>query len=243
MKQRTIRSLSELINALRKDLSGHSEPVWYRGHAKGGWKLTPALHRLSTPPAEVAMINQFRQNANLLVEQTPRTDFDWLFLMQHYGVPTRLLDWSESPLVGLYFAVTERPKAEGALWILKPLELNRQTTSKPDEVKYIPSFEDASLQNYATITVVTGNLTGVRPLAVIATRNNTRIQAQLGAFTISHSDKVAIETIGSKKHVIKYLIPATAKPRIIADLQLLGFTKFQVFPELESIGDTIRESI
>jgi len=163
--------------------------------------------------------------------------------MQHYGVPTRLLDWSESPLVGLYFAVTEHPKAEGALWVLKPLELNRQTTSKPEEVKYIPSFEDASLQNYSTLTVVSGNLTGVLPLAVIATRNNTRIQAQLGAFTISHSTKTSIETIGTKKHVIKYRIPAAAKPTIMSDLQLLGFTKFQVFPELESIGDTIREGL
>ena len=93
MKQRTIKSLSELIAALRKDLKDHKEPVWYRGHGKVGWQLTPALHRLKNAPAEIAMINQFRQNANLLVEQTPQSDFDWLFLMQHYGVPTRLLDW------------------------------------------------------------------------------------------------------------------------------------------------------
>jgi len=56
MKERTIKSLSELITALRKDLHGHAEPVWYRGHGKVGWQLTPALHRLKNPKAEVAMI-------------------------------------------------------------------------------------------------------------------------------------------------------------------------------------------
>ena len=96
----------------------------------------PGLHRLKKPASENDLINKFRQNANLLVEQSPKTDFDWLFVMQHYGVPTRLLDWTESPLVGLYFAVTEHPNADGTLWVLKPIELNKQTTAKPDEAKY-----------------------------------------------------------------------------------------------------------
>ena len=243
MTQRTIKSFSSLIEALRKDLSGYADPVWYRGHGKQSWSLVAGFHRLKKATSEISLINKFRQNANLLVEQSPRSEFDWLFVMQHYGVPTRLLDWTESPLVALYFAVTQHPKADGALWILKPIELNKQTTAKPEEVKYIPSFEDEALKNYSTMSVEKGNLSGILPVAVIATRNNDRIQAQLGVFTISHSTKTPIEKIGNKKHVAKYIIPAAAKQSIRGDLRLLGFSKFQVFPELASIGENIRGAL
>lgn len=235
--------MTDLVVALRADLKDYKDPVWYRGHSMQDWKLVPGFHRLKKPASENDLINKFRQNANLLIGQSPKSGFDWLFVMQHYGVPTRLLDWTESPLVGLYFAVTGHPKANGTLWVLKPIELNKQTTAKPEEARYIPSFEDDALDTYSTVAVEKGNLTGILPIAVIATRNNDRIQAQLGAFTISHSTKTPIENIGNKKHVVKYTIPASAKVKIREDLRLLGFTKFQVFPELDSIGENIREAL
>lgn len=243
MKSRTIKSVKELLDALREDLKDYPDPVWYRGHSKQKWKLEPGFHRLKRKASEIDLLNRFRQNANLLLDQSPKTDFDWLFFMQHYGVPTRLLDWTESPLVGLYFAVTSHPRADGTLWVLKPTELNKQTTAKPEEAKYIPSFEDDSLKNYASIAVEKGNLTGILPIAVIATRNNDRIQAQLGAFTISHSTRTPIEEIGNRKHVARYQIPHSAKATIREDLRLLGVTKFQIFPELASIGENLRATL
>lgn len=62
---------------------------------------------------------------------THKTTFEWLTLMQHYKAPTRVLDWSESLLIGLYFAVSQdqnkpqSPETDGALWILNPDRLNR----------------------------------------------------------------------------------------------------------------------
>ena len=78
-------------------------------------------------------------------------------------------------------------------------------------------------------------------MAAIATRNNPRMQAQLGVFTISHRDKTPIEEIGNKKHVWKYHIPKTKKSIIQKELALLGITKFQLFPELASIGEIIKK--
>lgn len=238
-----IKTVSDLLQALAADLDGHTEPAWYRGHANSKWKLVPHYQRLRRPPPESVLINRFRQNAKLLLNDSPMCAFDWLFVMQHYGVPTRLLDWTESPLVALYFAVIEHPKSDGTLWLLKPLDLNRQTTSKPEEVNFIPSFEDELIQNYATLSVEKNPQKGMLPIAVIAARNTPRIQAQLGVFTISHHTVSPIEELGDKSHVIAYKIPAKSKPDIRHELKLLAVTKFQVFPELSSIGDNIREDL
>jgi hypothetical protein len=166
--------------------------------------------------------------------------------MQHYGVPTRLLDWSESPLVALYFVVHDRNlrllSKDGALWVLFPLHLNRYSTELVEEV-YIPSFEDEWLNNYSIEQYSKGKDTGILPLAAIATRNNPRIQAQLGVFTIGHLKKVAIEHIEDARHCVKLVVPASSKKRIIKEIAALGVNRFQVFPELASIGETLMEGL
>ncbi|MCE9641038.1 MAG: FRG domain-containing protein [Betaproteobacteria bacterium] len=240
IKRRSIKSLGDFIKKLKTDLKGVDEPLWFRGHSMAKWELIPTYHRLKNPPPESVLINRFKQNANLLITQKMANDFDWLFVMQHYGVPTRLLDWTESPLAGLFFAVTGHSKADASLWALFPLRLNQQTTAKPDEVHFLPSFEDALVGNYSTLAIETSPAAGVLPLAVIATRNNARIQAQLGVFTICHHSKASLEKIGNGSHLIEYRVPSASKASIQAELRMLAVTKFQLFPELSSVGDLIR---
>ena len=162
--------------------------------------------------------------------------------MQHYGVPTRLLDWTESALTGLYFAVENEKfsRVDGALWVLLPTELNKHSNIYSDEHFYIPSFEDKILKNYDPETYYQDKTSKLLPLAAIASRNNTRMQAQLGVFTISHRENIPIENIGDQKHIWKYNIPSSRKKEIKKELALLGFTKFQLFPELVSIGEIIK---
>lgn len=243
IRTRRIKSVADLIGSLKKDIANSTEPIWFRGHSKVGWSLLPAYQRLKRPPPESVLKNKFKQNAKLLISHDATAEFDWLFLMQHYGVPTRLLDWSENPLAALYFTVCEHPKSEGVLWVLFPLELNRQTTAKPEEIKHLPSFDDELLKSYSTLSVETNPQTGVLPMGVIATRNNARIQAQMGVFTISHHTRKPLEQIGNGAHLLKYHVSASAKSKIRTELRMLAVSKFQLFPELASVGEIIREDL
>jgi hypothetical protein len=156
------------------------------------------------------------------------------------GVPTRLLDWSENPLISLYFAVNGENDNDGVLWVLSPNKLNFNTNDE----KYIPAFEEEEyLGSYTTEKYDKGKDKGILPIAAIATRNNSRIQAQMGVFTISHRETTSIDQVGNKKHIIQYVIPANKKEDIRNELSLLGVTKFSVFPELQSIGEMIKEEL
>ncbi|MGA2781194.1 MAG: FRG domain-containing protein [Smithella sp.] len=243
--QKKVTSVQDLLRHLNSDIKKYSGAIWYRGHARYTWKLEPGYIRLSNPPSEHTLLKKFRQNASFLLSNKPENSFDWLFLMQHYGVPTRLLDWTESPLAALYFAVTEDKykKDNAALWLLFPSELNRNANIEAEEKFYIPSFDEEVMDNYSLETLNREHKTKQLPVAAIATRNNPRINAQLGVFTIHHRDTISIEKIGKKEHVRKYEIPAKSKPRLAEELKLLGITKFQLFPELSSIGENIRSDV
>lgn len=243
MIQVEIKSIQDLLMELGKET--YSGATWFRGQADSAWELIPGYYRLTAPPSESTLIKKFKQSAAMLIDNIPKLSFDWLFLMQHYGVPTRLLDWSESALVALYFAVEDQSiDAEGALWALKPTELNKNAgINNKDEDFFIPSFEDTELENYTVERLSQNQRTQLKPVATIATRNNSRIQAQYGVFTIHHLERCSIEFIGDHSHMKKYVIPQKNKKEILKQLSLLGVTKFQLFPELASIGDIIKEGL
>ncbi|WP_323903115.1 FRG domain-containing protein [Aeromonas hydrophila] len=240
-KPKEIKSISDLIRHLKRDITDEWGPIWYRGQENIAWKLLSSYDRLANPPTEIALVNKFRQNASFLMDKkSPSNDFEWLFMMQHYGVPTRLLDWTENPLISLYFAVNGEDSSDGILWVLSPHSLNSNTNGE----KYIPAFEENEyLGSYTTEKYDKGKDKGILPIAAIATRNNSRIQAQMGVFTISHWDKTPLDKIGDKKHITHYVIPSSVKPSLREELSILGVTKFSVFPELQSIGDMIKKEL
>lgn len=236
-----VLSTGRLVDLLRQHIDVYDGPVWYRGQADVAWSLIPKLMRVAAPnPSEAFLINRFKQNATLLLSLPPKHDFDWLFLMQHYSMPTRLLDWSESPLVALYFTVTEKPERDGALWVLMPTALNQMSNYRPDYPHEIPSFEDELLKNYLPETIAKEHRSRLFPMAAIAPRNSSRIQAQQGVFTISHRENTPIEDVGApgaaRDHIWRYIIPAASKFLLLQELRLLGFSKFQLFPELDSLA-------
>lgn len=78
----------------------------YRGVTDTGYELIPAIGRYSNycKELEFSVLHEFRLYARAHFSKPPRTDWEWMYLAQHYGLPTRILDWTLSPLTALYFA-------------------------------------------------------------------------------------------------------------------------------------------
>jgi FRG domain-containing protein len=124
-------TLARLIEACRTaEREFENSQLWFRGHCDGDWPLVPTAHRRA-PILEAQCLNHFRLRAPGLRDNCPAHDdfAAWLPLMRHYGLPTRLLDWTESVSVAAFFAT--RPDTDdsipAAIWMLSPGHLNRVT--------------------------------------------------------------------------------------------------------------------
>ena len=184
------------------------------------------------------------QNAVPHLDRLPTNEWEWMFMMQHHRAPTRLLDWSESPLAALYFAVSEERhiRRDAAMWCLDPVALNseaRVTTFRfPGE---IPAFGvDDVLKSYLP-SLVDGSPTVMNTVAIIGPRNTARMAAQLGVFTINHREHIPIETIGAAKHAWRWIVPSSAKTNLRKELALLGVTTLTLFPELDHVANLAKE--
>ena len=237
-RDKVIDSIGALLSNLKSDTNGYDDPVWYRGHSVKHWSLVPSLHR-DPKRINIDYLSKFKQNAIMLLNPRPTNAWEWLFIMRHYDVPTRLLDWTESPLIAAYFAVTDRPKADGAIWLLRPTKLNTSGQRQMD--CELPPTEDGIVGLYRP-DIKLSDGAPLRPVAFIATRNTPRMQSQLSVFTISHTVKTPLEKFSyADDYLQKYIIPKESKQTIKDELDLLKINKFHLYPELESIGKELCE--
>ncbi|HEY8097950.1 MAG TPA: FRG domain-containing protein [Methylobacter sp.] len=234
-------TLAELIEATHNAEKKFDGQLWFRGQAQSDWQLKPGAHRRE-PILESQFANHFRLRAPSLAANCPehKDYISWLPLMQHYGLPTRLLDWTESLLVAAFFALLPKSteSSSAAIWLLAPGKLNEQQGGF-----FIPFLAD-----YRVEPLVIDAFSGRPPnpenqysIAVFAPRKDKRMVAQLGNYTL-HGSRESLETHPeSSQFLARILIPATSHNKIRADLSVSGMRFSSLFPDLASLAQEVSE--
>jgi hypothetical protein len=237
--EQEIRNVASLIDAVRHAETVFEGQVWARGHSDANWKLLPGAHR-KPPILETQIAQMFRLRAPARYEKCPtRTDLPaWLTLMRHYGLSTRLLDWSESSIVAAFFAVETGPRdRNAAIWLLSPGKLNLLY----DE-SLIPLLSSPSIRNLVE-GAFNWRLEGDKVLAVGAPQIDLRMAMQLSHYTIpGHRDPLEDHPKASS-YLRKLVIPRDAMDEFNGDLSILGIRRSIIFPDLENLAAELEELV
>lgn len=209
----------------------------FRGHQSKNWKLIPYLYReqihdkrhasLNPKEFEKSLLENFKIRAIPFLQHIPESELEWIVLAQHHGLPTRLLDWTESPLVAMFFAVDD---------------FDNQDTKSDDAVIWSNTAFIYQGEPTQTLNDLDEQI-AKRPNNIYFPRHmDSRITAQQGCFTIhtyQDSGFVSLEdqiAEGAKSNLlIKFKIPADCKKEIRIHLNEMGINHFSLFPDLDGL--------
>lgn len=217
---------------------------WYRGQSTVGRPLTPSMYRCEVSPEnEREMIRDFkiRSRFSLDRDHAPHNDIDWLFMAQHHGLPTRILDWSENPLAALFFSVENfKNEKDGEIFALNAWRLN---LAKDYTFQSVPITEHEFFQEYVLVLTDPDSRepTAKLPMAFRPSSPFKRSADQSGVFTIHGSKQDGIEKmeLEKKKGLIKLTIASEAKLQIFSELNEMNINRGTMYGDLDSIAKSI----
>jgi hypothetical protein len=234
MREFEIRSAIDLLVCLKD----HEPFAMFRGQACADWPLVPAMGRLhecvkryeSWHALEYDLLERFQKYARAFLDKEPVSKLEWLVVAQHYGLPTRLLDWTTNPLKALFFSV-ENPcnREDGILWALQPKGWR-------NELRDV----DARLDRDGIL------------VAYFPDHLNQRVSNQESCFTLFPfpDEKVPLPGLDQGdaynqhiKTLTKFLIPFDCKNAIRMELRTLGINHRSMFPGLDGLAKSIRREI
>lgn len=233
-----IRSLLEAVESVYDSFAGQP---WWRGQGED-WPLAPHVHRLDrTRQYEANIAIKFEKRARTRHADCPARGqlASWLFLMQHYRLPTRLLDWTESALVGLYFAVEqdEHRHEDGVLWALDPFEMNKQCTGSWGI--HEPGFGLAERLVQAAFSPGADYEDNV--VALLTEELDMRMMVQQSGVTIHGSPTPLEDYENVDRFLQKLTIPAEAKADLLRWVKRLGTRERALFPDLDHLASDLKE--
>lgn len=273
-----VSNIRDFLDAVRSDTAdwgsiGHVRP-WFRGQADAGEPPLPSVLRREKAKKghrarkydEFHMTTMFRLRALALgrVPETGRLD-QWLFLMQHHGLPTRLLDWTENPLAACFFAASTAVRSEKpqdkyedrvhmAVWVLHPIKLNMMTNPSlndfPNTWKQSPCLENFKIafgtDGRDKISLPQGGYTIFRPtrfpLAVQPSTIAPRIAVQRSCFTVHGTDRRDFEALfrsqprARRRHFRKYLFPREQASEFVRELEQMGVSDSTLYPDFDGLA-------
>jgi hypothetical protein len=248
----SIQALIEEIKAVASKWDSRTTP-WFRGEPfVENTPLLPSLYR-PLPDGkkynENRIVQSFRRMGPAFTDyKTPdrnATD-EWLFLMQHLRVPTRLLDWTEGALIGLYFALQE-PRS--VIWMLNPDALNQLSTTDiiaPGVYPltwFHPDDGRLNIGNENIRGAWESDRTGVDlPVAIKPTYIHPRMSAQKSCFTVHGKRKEPLSKMVPDTILTRFVLKKSAVPTMRRELAMLGITHTSVFPEAEFLAKELKET-
>jgi hypothetical protein len=262
--------LSQLLARI-KEISnmwapGPSDPeeLWFRGDQQG-YPLLPSLYRHysnSWAYDEENLHERFKVRGTPFQPNRVVTEWDWYFLGQHYGLPTRLLDWTENMLVAAYFAIEKKINFGDRTDYDKARQLSLQNPIYDDQSPVVWVLDAGSLNSFSCKEDCVLTLGGPRsdvyrismlaqkndnnryPIAILPAHTNERLAVQQGVFTVHGHERTALEALAvspdSDIRLAKILIDRANTAHIWRELELLGVSKSWLFPGLDSIAQTVR---
>lgn len=281
MKIYTARTLVEFVGIIDSLKPEEPNSLWFRGQSSASHRLIPgalrSIHQshdhlgqevddtavrfssggVFSGPNSEKMLQDFKQLGRPFLEQQPTNEFEWMFIAQHHGLPTRLLDWSTNALVALYFAAQGAQVREGdgkpecerfeddnfsaegfAVFAIEPTKINEQTILQSKTIDIASHAE--SWDKY--IDPFTKDITTL-PVCITAPHMTTRIRAQSGTFTLHGAQIAPLDYYNALQDLIsKIFIPYTSTTAILASLGKLGINESFIYPSLDSIAKDVAKT-
>lgn len=266
MSVATVNSAAEFLSELDK-IDYVKRKLWYRGMGDSSHKLIPSLfrHKLAKRQAdykelELDLNDTFEMRSLPYAESRMWAKDEWesLFFMQHYRVPTRLLDWSGSPLVSLHFAVTSvatdasgSALTDAAICVLDPERWNKAAYADTSFSGGVLSAKDIWLKRYSPTDVYTAN-GPLPPVALRGVHNSARIVAQQGYFTVFGPQAEPMEStyawvkdgtnVFPQDCLRKFIIPKSKVAGLRDEIFSLGISESSIYPDLEGLAAELKRN-
>lgn len=286
-----VRTLPEFIDTLEKlkfqfSHSKEAMDLWYRGVSNCNHSLQPRIYReievnagkaakteslsfvqgrkKEYSASEYEILSHFIKEASGYLPHLPREDdLIWMEYAQHFGVPTRLLDFSANPLVALYFCCKNGPQKDGAVWVLNEVNfqhwschaqfvLRNQGITRRQIIDHIIAKQ---LKPEAAVSCDDQKVLMDRPVSYIPHHIDQRMAAQSSRFLIWGHDSRSLDAMAGKDHhldlsshgkaglvvnerrfLFQFKIPAASKDSILKQLRIYGMSEKTLFPGLDGIG-------
>jgi hypothetical protein len=239
-------ALKEHLNYFRSD--------WiFRGQANADWGLETSIERTdfkwTNQKAELVLISEFQRGVHNFVDdkRLPQNLLGWLALMQHHGTPTRMLDFTTSPYVAAYFALSEMEKSS-AIWAINNSWLSKETKKRITEKDYYTSYGQVDFNNdYIFEKTILKNefnfVTKVSPH-----ERNQRIYYQQGLHVVPGNTSISfMENLKSmsnlEENVEKIKLAPELRFEALQDLLNMNINRATLFPGIDGFAISVKEKV